>query len=84
MTKKLTALATAAALSFSAMMPMAASAMDEELTMLEAAVNNQLEILGIETDIMALTVGQLTEIKGVLSSDDTQTEKKERVMAIIE
>ncbi|MEO0911465.1 MAG: hypothetical protein AAFY59_00525 [Pseudomonadota bacterium] len=77
------ALSTATVLAAAAFAP-AAVAMDQELSMLEQAVNNQFGQLGIEDVAMGdLTLGQLALVKNVLESDDTTANKKRRIEAII-
>ena len=61
-----------------------AVAMEQELTMLELAVGNALEGVGVrDVDVMSLTVSQLAIIKNVLSSDDSVNDKARRIEAII-
>lgn len=67
-----------------AAMAVPASAMEQELSMLEAAVNNSLAGVGVQdVDVMALTVSQLAIIKHVLNSDDSNSDKARRINAII-
>ena len=59
-------------------------AMEQELTMLELAVGNALEQVGVrDVDVMSLTVSQLAIIKNVLASDDSNNDKARRIEAII-
>ncbi len=83
MKRNLIALSTAVALSAAAFAP-AAVAMDQELSMLEQAINNSFSQLGIEDVSMGdLTLGQLALVKNVLEGDDTTSNKKRRIEAII-
>ena len=50
---------------------------------LEEIVANDLLAFGIEADTENLTVGELSMIKTVLSTDDTTAGKKQRIEAII-
>lgn len=82
MKRTLTALALVATLG--AVSAPVANAMQQELTMLELAVGNAMNRLGITGyDINELTVGQLAQIKGEIESDNSDGVKKRNVEAII-
>ncbi len=83
MKRSLIALSTVAALTVTGFAP-AAVAMEQELTMLEAAINSSFSQLGLEDINMGdLTLGQLALIKNVVESDDSTTEKRRRIEAIL-
>ncbi len=61
-----------------------ALAMGEELSMLELAVENQMERLNVENvDVMSLTLAQLAIIRGIVEGDDSDNDKKRRIEAIV-
>lgn len=61
-----------------------AQTMDEGLSMLELAVNNELAKVGVrDADIQALSLSQLAIIKGILESDDSDNQKMRRVEAVL-
>ena len=83
MTRKLIALATAAAISMTAMAP-AAFSMGMEFNMLTGAVYNELKARGLPTDsIHELTLSQLALIKGIIDGDDSEGKKTNNIKAIL-
>ncbi|MEM8788369.1 MAG: hypothetical protein AAGE76_08905 [Pseudomonadota bacterium] len=77
-------LAAVAVLASAAAFTTPAVAMDQELTMLELAVNNALERIGVlDVDVAALSISQIALINNVLNSDDSQNEKARRVEVIV-
>ncbi len=61
-----------------------AIAMEQELSMLELAVNNALIGVGIQdVDVMTLTISQLAIIQNILAADDSDNEKARRIEAVI-
>lgn len=83
MTRKLIALSTAVAISAASFAP-TAFAMDQELTMLEAAIDGAFVELGIQdVAIGSLTLAQLALVKNVLESEDSTQTKRNRVEAIV-
>ncbi|CUH38066.1 hypothetical protein JSE7799_01361 [Jannaschia seosinensis] len=88
MIRTVTALATAATLSFSGMAfaeaHMSASSMNEGYNMLQTALMSDFDRLGIPTDTMDdLTLGQIAAIKSILESDDDENQTKVQIEAII-
>ena len=85
MNRTITAIATVAALSFGA----AASAqttvtMSEGYDMLQTALMNDFTSLGIDTaELEGLTLGQIAAIKGIVESDESASNKKGEIEAII-
>ncbi len=60
------------------------NAMGQELTMLELAVNNAMQQIGIQdVDVSDLTLGQLALIKAVLEGDDETGIQKRRIENIV-
>lgn len=83
MTLKLTALVTAAALSATIMAP-AAFAMQSELNALTGAVYNSLNNMQMElADIDDLTLGEVQAIDQIMSSGDTESEKRNKINTIL-
>ncbi len=79
-----TLIASAALLGTAAMAP-ASVAMDKELSMLEAAVTNQLTTLGVDAEkVDTLTVGELALLKTVFESEDTTASKSRRAKEILD
>ena len=76
-------IAAIAVFASAAAMPTPAVAMEQELTMLEAAVTNALTGIGMDVDVQSLTISQLAIIRSVLSSDDNDDQKANRIEAII-
>ncbi|PWR00918.1 hypothetical protein DKT77_19635 [Meridianimarinicoccus roseus] len=67
--------ATAATLGLTALAP-ASQAMEQELDMLTQSVVNALRVEGFDTsNVSNLTLGQIAEIKGVLESGMTATDR---------
>ncbi|MBD3626445.1 MAG: hypothetical protein HUJ24_13965 [Rhodobacteraceae bacterium] len=61
-----------------------ALAMGEELSMLELAVENQLERLNVaDVDVMSLTLSQLAIIRGIVEGEDSDNDKKRQIEAIV-
>ena len=61
-----------------------ALALGDELSMLELAVENQMERLNVENvDVMSLTLAQLAIIRGIVEGDDSDNDKKRRIEAIV-
>ncbi|WGH79182.1 hypothetical protein [Jannaschia ovalis] len=87
MNRTLTALATAATLTFGGTAAMAdahAGMMNEGFNMLQTALMADFEQLGIPTDTLDdLTLGQIAAIKAVVEGDEANPEKKGRIEAII-
>ena len=85
MKKTLTVAVASAMLVASPFAATGAFAMGQELTMLEAAIDNQFNALGITDYQMGeLTLSQLSLIRAVLgSSDYSQTEKKQQIEQIL-
>jgi len=84
MTRKIVALATAAAISLATFAP-AVSAMETEFNMLTGAVYNALRSFDLPTDnIENLTLAQIATIKGILDGDDGGGNKKLQIKAILE
>ncbi len=78
----ITALLAAAALS--AVAVPAANAMEEELTMLELAVKHEFDSRGIDdAEVMSLTLSQIAVIKGILSSDEPEGLKTQRIEQVV-
>jgi len=77
MKTRIAALATVAALSLSAIAPAAsAQSMDEAVSMLTQAVANALRVEGFDTtNVNDLSLAQIAEIKGVLESGMTATDR---------
>lgn len=84
MTRTLTALATAAALSFGAVSVAHAQTMGEGYDMLQAALVGDFERLGIPTETLDdLTLGQVAAIKNIVESEDNDNQTKGQIEAII-
>lgn len=61
-----------------------AIAMEQELTMLELAVNNALIGVGVQdVDVMSLSISQLAIIQNILAADESDNEKARRIEAVI-
>lgn len=77
MKNRIAALATVAALSLTALAPaVSAQSMSEAGSMLTQAVANALRVEGFDTaNIENLTLSQIAEIKGVLESGMTATDR---------
>ena len=84
MKKKLTTLATAAALSLSVMAP-AANAMMSEVNALTGAVYNGLNSMQMDLAmIQDLTLQDIQQIDQIMSSGDTESEKRNKINLILE
>lgn len=57
--------------------------MNKGLSMLESSTALVLKEYGLEADVMSLSLSQLVEIQGVLSSMDTNAEKKSAIEAAL-
>lgn len=84
MKRNILAITTAAALSMAVFAP-AASAMENEHTMLVGAVYNALSQLGVETDnIPNLTLAQIAQLREILSGDSmSEGAKKNQIRQIL-
>ena len=83
MKKKLTTLATAAALSLSVMAP-AASAMTAEVNALTGAVYSSLNNMQMDLAMVQdLTLKEIQQIDQIMSSGDTESEKRNRINNIL-
>ena len=84
MKRKLTALATAAALSLTVMAP-AANAMMSEVNALTGAVYNGLNSMQMDLAmIQDLTLQDIQQIDQIMSSGDTESEKRNKINLILE
>ena len=81
MKRTLTALALIGSLS--AFAAPAANAMGEELTMLEHAVQNVFDRVGVTHEVSELSVAELALIKNVLAEGQSNERTRERIEAII-
>ena len=80
---KLTAIATAAALTLSVMAP-AANAMGSELNALTGAVYNDLNSMQMDLAMINdLTLGQIHQIDQIMSSGDSESEKRNKINKIL-
>ncbi len=80
---KLTAIATAAALTMSVMAP-AANAMGSELNALTGAVYNDLNSMQMDLAmIQDLTLKEIREIDQIMAGGDTDSEKRNRINNIL-
>lgn len=80
---KLTAIATAAALTFSVMAP-AANAMNSELNALTGAVYNQLNNMQMDLAMINdLTLSDVHAIDQIMASGDTESEKRNKINQIL-
>lgn len=79
---RILALATAATLSLA---PVAqAQTMEMEFNMLTGAVFNALQSMGLPTDnIQNLSLSQIAQIRNIMSSDDSEGQKTQRIEQII-
>ncbi len=84
MKRTLVSLTTAVALSTASLVAMPAVAMDQELSMLETALNRGLSAINVDVDTSTLTFAQLAQIKNVLESSESTTNKAQRVRAIVD
>ena len=83
MTRKIVALATATMISLTAAAP-AVHAMGMEFNMLTGAVFNELRTRGLPTEsIHDLTLGQLSQIKGIVDGNDSEGNKTQQIRAIM-
>jgi hypothetical protein len=57
--------------------------MEQGLSMLELAASKTLEMYGVETDVMSLTLSQLAEIKAIADTDEDMGAGKARIEAAI-
>jgi len=57
--------------------------MSEGLTMLESSTANLLKKYGLEADVMSLTLSQLAEITGMVTSSNTDAEIKAGIEAAL-
>jgi len=57
--------------------------MSEGLTMLESSTANLLKKYGLEADVMSLSLGQLAEIAGMVTSSNTDAEIKAGIEAAL-
>ena len=57
--------------------------MQEGLTMLETSVSQAFTRYGVEADPQALSLSQLAAIHGILSSDEPEGQKRQRVETIV-
>jgi hypothetical protein len=57
--------------------------MSAGLTMLEASAKLVLKEYGFEADVMSLSLGQLAEIQGVLTSSNNDSDKKAGIEAAL-
>ncbi len=79
------ALATVAALGTAGAVSAQDNLVAPALSMLEISVGNALNQLGIDEQVMgALTLAQLGEIKGILSTTDDPEQKKQDVQRVID
>ena len=84
MTRKMVALATAAAISMTALAP-AAHSMNSELNMLMGIIYNELKARDLPTDdIDSLSLADIAVIKGILDGDDSENQKTRRIKAILD
>ncbi|MSU91194.1 hypothetical protein GE300_16545 [Rhodobacteraceae bacterium 2CG4] len=61
-----------------------AQGMGEGLSMLELAVDNELQRLNVQdVDPMALTLSQLAIIRGIVEGDESDNDKKRRIEAVV-
>jgi len=80
--KRTFAAATVLASAFAFTAP--AIAMEQELSMLELAVNNALIGVGVQdVDVMSLSISQLAIIQNILAADESDNEKARRIEAVI-
>ena len=80
---KLTAIATAAALTLSVMAP-AANAMNSELNALTGAVYNQLNNMQMDLAMINdLTLSDVHAIDQIMASGDTESEKRSKINQIL-
>ena len=80
---KLTAIATAAALTLSVMVP-AANAMNSELNALTGAVYNQLNNMQMDLAMINdLTLSDVHAIDQIMASGDTESEKRSKINQIL-
>ena len=81
--KRLTAGLSALAIAAATAVP--AFALTDEVDMLEAATQDALQEYNVEgVDVMELTVSQIAQIKSVMESSETTTEKQRQIEAIVE
>ncbi|MEM9798646.1 MAG: hypothetical protein AAF919_19320 [Pseudomonadota bacterium] len=81
---KTTALAAALAMGLVPAQQAAAQSMSEGLNMLQAALVNDFQQMGIPVSaLFDLTLGQIAAIKSIVESDDNDSQKKGRIEAII-
>ncbi len=86
MNRTLATIATVAALGFGgAAVAQSTPGMGEGYDMLQTALMNDFTALGIATDeLEGLTLGQIAAIKGIVEEDDSDSNKKSRIEAIID